>query len=63
METVQFETIISSLTEIKIPENLKSKIKLNQAFRVLLIPAGESLYEEWKDEEWNKLSFLNEAGE
>ncbi len=63
METVQFETIISSLTEIKIPENLKSKIQLNQEFRVLLIPVGENLYEEWKDEEWNKLSLLNDDGE
>ncbi len=63
METVQFETTISSLTEIKIPENLKGKIQLNQEFRVLLIPAGESLYEEWKDEEWNKLSLLNDDSE
>lgn len=55
METVQFETTISSLTEIKIPDNLKEKIELNQDVRVLLIPAVENLYEEWKDEEWNKL--------
>ncbi len=64
METVQFETTLSSLTEIKIPDNLKEKIKLNQEVRVLLIPAGEPLYEEWKDEEWNKLSLLlNDDGE
>ncbi len=64
METVQFETTISSLTEIKIPDNLKGKIELNQEVRVLLIPAGEHLYEEWKDEEWNKLSLLvNDDGE
>ncbi len=30
METVQFETTLSSLTEIKIPDNLKEKIQLNQ---------------------------------
>ncbi len=34
MEPVQFETKISSLTEIKIPDNLKEKIQLNQEFRV-----------------------------
>lgn len=60
----KFETTISSLTEIKIPDNLKEKIQLNQEVRVLLIPAGERLYEEWKDEEWNKLSLLlNDDGE
>ena len=64
METIQFETTISSLTEIKIPDNLKEQIQLNQEVRVLLIPAGERLYEEWKDEEWNKLSLLlNDDGE
>ncbi len=64
METVQFETTLSSLTEIKIPDNLKEKIQLNQEVRVLLIPAGERLYEEWEDEEWNKLSLLlNDDGE
>ncbi|MBA2561978.1 MAG: hypothetical protein H0V14_03540 [Chitinophagaceae bacterium] len=56
METIQFQTTISSLTEIKIPDNLKEKIQLNQEVRVLLIPAGQPLYEEWNDEEWNKLS-------
>ncbi len=49
METIQFQTTISSLTEIKIPDNLKEKIQLNQEVRVLLIPAGERLYEEWND--------------
>ena len=63
METVQFETTISSLTEIKIPDNLKEKIQLNQEVRVLLIPAGENIYVEWKDDEWNKLSLLNDDGE
>lgn len=64
MENVQFETTLSSLTEIKIPDNLKEKIQLNQEVRVFLIPAGEPLYEEWKDEEWNKLSLLlNDDGE
>lgn len=63
MEPVQFETTISSLTEIKIPDNLKEKIQLNQEVQVLLIPAGERLYEDWEDEEWNKLSMLNDDGE
>ncbi len=64
MEPVQFETTISSLNEIKIPDNLKDKIQLNQEVHVLLIPAGERLYEEWKDDEWNKLSLLlNDDGE
>lgn len=62
MEPVQFETTISSLTEIKIPDNLKEKIQLNQEVRVLLIPAGEYLYEDWKDDEWNQLSILNDDG-
>ncbi len=56
MGTIQFQTTISSLTEIKIPDNLKEKIQLNQEVRVLRIPAGQPLYEEWNDEEWNKLS-------
>ncbi len=63
MEPVQFETKISSLTEIKIPDNLKEKIQLNQEFRVLLIPSGEKLYEDWKDDEWNQLPILNDDGE
>jgi hypothetical protein len=63
MEPVQFETKISSLTEIKIPENLKEKIQLNHEFRVLLIPSGEKFYEDWKDDEWNKLPILNDEEE
>lgn len=63
MESVQFETKIASLNEIKIPENLKDKIQLNQKVQVLLIPTGEKLYEEWQDDEWNKLSLLNDDGE
>ena len=64
METVQFETKISSLNEIKIPEDLKDKIELNQKVQVVLIPAGERLYDDWQDDEWNKLSLLlNDDGE
>ena len=63
MEPVQFETKISSLSEIKIPDNVKEKIQLNQEVRVLLIPAGEQLYDDWKDDEWNQLSMLNDEGE
>ena len=64
MESVHFDTTISSLNEIKIPDNLKAKIQLNQEVHVLLIPAGEPLYDEWKDEEWSKLaSLLNDDGE
>ena len=63
MEAMHFETTLLSLTEIKIPDNLKEKIQLNQEVRVLLIPAGEKLYEDWKDEEWNQLSMLNDDGE
>ena len=63
METIQFDTTISSLSEIKIPESLKEKIQLNQEVHVLLLPAGERLYEEWKDEEWNQLSLLNDPDE
>jgi len=64
MESLQFKTTLSSLTEIKIPDNLKEKIELNQQVRVLLIPDGERIYEEWNDDEWNKLSLmLNDDGE
>lgn len=63
MEPVQFETTLSSLTEIKIPDDVKAKIRLHQEVRVLLIPAGENLYEHWKDEEWNQLALLNDSGE
>lgn len=63
MEPVQFETTISSITEIKIPDDLRPKMQLNQEVRVLLIPTGEKLYDDWKDEEWNQLSVLNDEGE
>jgi hypothetical protein len=63
MEAMQFETTISSLTEIRIPDNLKEKIQLNQGVRVLLIPTGENLYDDWKDDEWNQLSMLNDDGD
>lgn len=63
MGPVEFDTTILSLSEIKIPDNLKERIELNQQVRVLLIPAGETLYEDWKDDEWNQLSVLNDRGE
>ncbi len=64
MESLQFKTTLSSLTEIKIPDDLKEKIQLNQEVRVLLIPDGQSIYEEWNDDQWNKLSLmLNDNGE
>lgn len=63
METIQFETKLTSISEIKIPEDLKQKIELNKDVRVLLIPTGEKLYEDWDDNEWNKLSMLNDEGE
>ncbi len=58
METLQFETELTSFSEIKIPENLKEKIELNKNVRILVMPAGENLYEDWEDDEWNKLSML-----
>ncbi len=63
MEPIQFDTTISSIDEIKIPDDLKDKIHLNEEVRVVLIPVGERLYEDWQDEEWNKLSTLNDDGE
>ena len=63
MDPIRFTTTISSLSEIKIPENLKEKIQLYQDFQVLLIPAGERLYDDWKDDEWNQLSIVNDDGE
>ena len=59
METIQFETKLTSTSEIKIPEELKQKIELNKNVHVLLIPTGEKLYEDWDDDEWNKLAMLN----
>ncbi len=58
METIQFETKLTSNSEIKIPAELKEKIELNKPVRILVIPAGEKLYEDWEDDEWNKLSML-----
>jgi hypothetical protein len=58
MQSIQFDTTISSLNEIKIPDNLKGQIQLNQQVHVLLIPSGEKLYDDWEDDEWNKLSSL-----
>ncbi len=64
MEPCQFETTISSIDEIKISDSLKDKIHLNEEVSLVLIPAGERLYEDWQDEEWNKLSLtLNDGGE
>ena len=63
MESVQFETKISYLTEIKIPDNLKEKIQPNHKVQGLLIPSDEKLYEDWKDDEWNQLPILNDDGE
>jgi hypothetical protein len=62
MEPIQFDTTISSIDEIKIPDDLKDKIYLNQEVHVVLIPAGERLYEDWQNDEWNKLSTLNDDG-
>ncbi len=63
MGPVQFETTISSLSEIKIPGSVKEKLQLNQQVHVLLIPAGETFYEDWKDDEWNQLFVLNDSAE
>ena len=64
MESLQFKTTLSSQSEIEIPDDLKEKIQLNQEVRVLLIPDGEPIYEEWNDDEWNKLSLkLNDDAE
>jgi hypothetical protein len=63
MEPVKFTATISSLSEIKIPDYIREKIRLNQDVQVLLLPAGERLYEDWKDDEWNQLSIVNEDGE
>ena len=58
MESSQFNTKLTSNTEIKIPENIKSKIEINKEVKILVIPANEKLYHEWQDDEWNKLSIL-----
>jgi hypothetical protein len=64
MELLQFDTRLTSDTEIKIPDNLKAKIELNREVKILVIPAGERLYDDWEDDEWNRLStLLNERDE
>lgn len=64
MELLQFDTKLTSDTEIKIPENLKAKIELNKEVKIVVIPAGERLYDDWEDDEWNRLSsLLNERDE
>ena len=51
-------------SEIKIPDNLKTKIELNKEVKILVIPAGEKLYDDWEDDEWNRLStILNDKDE
>jgi len=58
METLQFETKLTSVSEIRIPDDLKDKIELNKKVQILVIPTGEKLYDEWENDEWNKLSLL-----
>lgn len=58
MELIQFDTTLTSLTEIRIPENLKQKIELNRNVKIVVIPVGERLYDDWEDDEWNKLSTI-----
>ena len=58
MELLQFNTRLTSNTEIKIPEDLKPKFEINKEVKILVIPASEKLYDEWQDDEWNKLSVL-----
>jgi hypothetical protein len=58
MELLQFTTKLTSNTEIKIPEDIKSKIEINKEVKILVIPANEKLYDKWQDDEWNKLSIL-----
>ncbi len=61
MELIQFDTKLTSVSEILIPENLIPKIELNRQVRIVVIPTGERLYDDWEDDEWNKLStMLNE---
>lgn len=64
MELLQFDTTLTSNSKIKIPDNLKTKIELNKEVKILVIPAGEKLYDDWEDDEWNKLStILNDTDE
>ena len=58
MELLQFDTKLTSTSEIKIPANLKGKIELNKKVRILVIPTGQKLYDDWEDDEWNKLLTL-----
>ena len=58
MEIIQFDTRLTSSSEIRIPDNLKQKIELNKDVRILVLPAGEKLYDDWEDDEWNKLSTI-----
>lgn len=60
MELLQFNTRLTSDSEIKIPENLKTKIEINKEVKIVVIPANEKLYDDWQEDEWNKLSLLNE---
>ena len=39
-------------------DDLKDKIELNKKVQILVIPTGEKLYDEWENDEWNKLSLL-----
>ena len=64
MELLQFDTKLTSNSEIKIPDDLKAKIELNKEVKILVIPAGEKLYDDWEDDEWNRLStILNDKDE
>lgn len=64
MELLQFDTKLTSNSEIKIPDNLKAKIELNKEVKILVIPSGEKLYDDWEDDEWNRLStILNDTEE
>lgn len=64
MELLQFDTTLTSNSEIRIPDNLKTKIELNKEVKILVIPAGEKLYDDWEDDEWNRLStILNDTDE
>ena len=56
MELLQFDTKLTSNSEIKIPDNLKTKIELNKEVKILVILTGEKLYDDSEDDEWNKLS-------
>jgi hypothetical protein len=64
VELLQFDTKLISNSEIKIPDNLKTKIELNKEVKIFVIPTGEKLYDDWEDDEWNRLStILNDQDE